>query len=320
MRWVELVAITLPGLAAVAALLFTWVQVGQASRELRISEQGQITTRFNAAVTNLGSQTLDVRLGGIYALQRIMQDSARDHPTIVSVLAAFAQEHAGSSKQSMKEPTDDVAGLHTPKADVTAAITALAKRRPDRDNGTVIDLGTTDLRGLALTDNAAITLPGAIFLEADLRFADFTGADLRQADFQRANLERALLEKANLRGALLTSAQLRRAALARADLRGADLTCGGFGTDSSGRVTSYVHCAVLEEASMDGADFRDAKMIGANLLRASLNGADFRGADLTDADLRDASLNKADFRGAKLTGVKLHGTDRAGTRGLAAGG
>lgn len=78
--------LSLPGLAALAALLFTWMQVGQTSKELRISEQGQITNRFNAAVSNLGSGSVDVRLGGIYALERIMHDSARDHPTVVSVL------------------------------------------------------------------------------------------------------------------------------------------------------------------------------------------------------------------------------------------
>ncbi|QIP85598.1 hypothetical protein GLX30_17895 [Streptomyces sp. Tu 2975] len=133
-QWVTLIAISLPGLAALGALLFTWMQVGQASKELRISEHGQITSRFNAAINNLGSDSLDVRLGGIYALQRIMQDSARDHPAVVSVLAAFAQRHAGSSTKSLKEPIKS-AYTHAVRADVRAAIATLARRRPDRDRG-----------------------------------------------------------------------------------------------------------------------------------------------------------------------------------------
>jgi|HubBroStandDraft_3_1064219.scaffolds.fasta_scaffold296644_2 hypothetical protein len=40
----------------------------------------------------LGSDRLDVRLSAIYALERIMIDSARDHPAIVDVLAAFVRE------------------------------------------------------------------------------------------------------------------------------------------------------------------------------------------------------------------------------------
>ncbi|MEU0900156.1 hypothetical protein [Streptomyces massasporeus] len=121
MQLVTLTAASLPGLAALGALPFTWMQVGQASRELRISEHNRITSRFNSAINNLGSQSLDVRLGGIYALERIMQDSARDHPTVVWVLAAFAQRHARPSAESLKEP-DDPEAMPTPEADVRAAI------------------------------------------------------------------------------------------------------------------------------------------------------------------------------------------------------
>ena len=42
----------------------------------------------------LGSDRLDVRLGAIDALERIMIDSARDHPAIVELLAAFVRECA----------------------------------------------------------------------------------------------------------------------------------------------------------------------------------------------------------------------------------
>lgn len=80
-----LTASTLPGLAALVALLFTWMSVEQTNKDLQIAEQGQITTWYNSAITNLGSASLDVRLGGIYALQRIMQDSSRDQRTVVSV-------------------------------------------------------------------------------------------------------------------------------------------------------------------------------------------------------------------------------------------
>ncbi|MFF3943033.1 hypothetical protein [Streptomyces phaeofaciens] len=85
LTWVALTASTLPGLAALVALLFTWMSVEQTNKDLQIAEQGQITTWYNSAITNLGSASLDVRLGGIYALQRIMQDSSRDQRTVVSV-------------------------------------------------------------------------------------------------------------------------------------------------------------------------------------------------------------------------------------------
>ncbi|MGW5852769.1 pentapeptide repeat-containing protein [Streptomyces sp. NPDC055254] len=305
-----LVAVSLPGLAALGALLFTWMQVGQASKELRISEHGQITSRFNAAVGNLGSQSLDIRLGGIYALQRIMQDSARDHPTVVSVLAAFAQQHAGSSTKSLKEPLEGTYD-HVPKPDVKAAIATLARRDPDRDAGTVVDLSRTDLRGLRLSGKASIALPGVGLSEADLRWAFLNGADLRQADLQYANLDGAYLERADLRGARLAGASLSVTTLTRANLRGADVTCGGSVTDMTGEMVGRTDCVNLEYALLDGADLRDAKMSDTNMSNATLTGADLRGADLTRSN-----LSKADFRGAKLAGVKLKGAKRTGALGL----
>ncbi|MET7296096.1 pentapeptide repeat-containing protein [Streptomyces griseoloalbus] len=307
---VTLIAVSLPGLAALGALLFTWMQVGQASKELRISEHGQITSRFNNAINNLGSQSLDVRLGGIYALERIMQDSARDHPTVVSVLAAFAQRHAGSSTNSWKEPLADAAA-HTPKADVSAAIATLARRRPESDKGTVVNLSYSDLRGLRFTGQAALRLPRVDLSGADLRYADLSYADLREADLPFAHLERALLQETNLREAFLVGANLAHAALTEANLRGADMTpVVPEGTPGPAL------CTDLEYAYLDDVDLQNARMSCVDLHGATLMSADLRGADLTRADLTNADLTNADFRGAKLTDAKLNGAKRTGARGL----
>lgn len=345
MQLLSVIAASLPGLAALGALLFTWMQVGQASKELRISEHGQITSRFNAAVGNLGSQSLDIRLGGIYALERIMQDSARDHPTVVSVLAAFAKRHAGSSTKSLKEPRGAPVTL---EADVLAALATLAHRRPERDRGTIIDLAGTDLRGLSFTGKAPIRLPEVELVWADLRRAWLPGVDLRRASMHKTNLNYAWLWGANLREAVLEGASLAETNLASADLRRAYMSCADY--------SGVEHCVDLHSASLRNADLRNAEMWGANLSHADaedvdlrgadltrsdlsnaelgvadvrdatlihadlrnayLWGADFRGADLSNANLSNANLSNADFRGAELTGANLKGANRLGTRGL----
>jgi hypothetical protein len=53
-----------------------------------------VTDRYTKAVEQLGSDKLEVRIGGIYALERIACDSARDHPTVMDVLTAFIREHS----------------------------------------------------------------------------------------------------------------------------------------------------------------------------------------------------------------------------------
>lgn len=109
----------LPGVAALAAVLFSWIQVEQASTELRISDAGQITNRFNSAITNLGAKSEPVRIGGIYALHRILQDSPRDNVAVTSVLSAYIRERAPLSPK--KQPRAN-------KADISAALTVLASR------------------------------------------------------------------------------------------------------------------------------------------------------------------------------------------------
>src|SRR4051812_37196715 len=65
------------GLVLLCGLYFTW-------RTTRVTEDGRITDRFSKAVELLGSRTADntksieSRLGGIYALERIARDSERD--------------------------------------------------------------------------------------------------------------------------------------------------------------------------------------------------------------------------------------------------
>jgi hypothetical protein len=75
------------GLFAAGALLFTGRNftlsrraVELTRRTVDLTEQGQVTDRYTKAIEQLGSDKLDVRIGGIYALERVTHDSERDHP------------------------------------------------------------------------------------------------------------------------------------------------------------------------------------------------------------------------------------------------
>ena len=77
-------------------LYLTWQNV-------RINREGKITDRFSKAIDQLGSEKLSVRVGGVYALERIDRDSEKDHWTIVEVLCAFVREPT-------REPDKDEVG------------------------------------------------------------------------------------------------------------------------------------------------------------------------------------------------------------------
>lgn len=289
MPWLALTA-SLPGLVALVALVFTWVSVGQTGTELRIAEQGQITTRFNAAVSHLGSQSLDLRLGGIYALERIMQDSPSDQSRVVSVLSAYVRTHTpvpagGFADMSALTPP-------IPDADVTAATDVLAQRPLGKDRRARVDWQRADLRNMRLRSRFApntADLPDQRYLpfsfadlhRADLRFSAFEGVDLHGALCSGANMAFTYFSNVNLQDVIMNAVDLSHATLNEANLRGADL-------ENAILVNTKLTRADLSHANLRNVDLEEANLSGANLHLADLTGADLTGVDLTGANLDQA--------------------------------
>jgi uncharacterized protein YjbI with pentapeptide repeats len=193
------------------------VTVRQASSEQRLTRDGQVTDRYTAAVANLGNSAEEVRIGGLYALQRIAEDSPRDAGTVVEVVSAYVRSHAPLPKKGTRGPDH-------PTNDVAAALSILA--RPLTDGFVPVDLTSTDLIGAKLT-GAKLTfadLTGANLSGASLAGANLSGAFLDSADLTGADLNKANLDTAQLSGAKLTRADLGDAKLTYADLSHADLT------------------------------------------------------------------------------------------------
>ncbi len=84
------------GIALLIGLYGGWRNFLSLQKNVNIAEQRQIAERFTRAIDQLGNKdSLEVRLGGIYALGQIAKDSPRDyHQTVVEVLAAYVRENA----------------------------------------------------------------------------------------------------------------------------------------------------------------------------------------------------------------------------------
>ena len=61
---------------------------------MQVAQEGQITERFTRAIEQLGSEKMAIRLGGIYALERIANDSDKDYWPIIETLTAYVRERA----------------------------------------------------------------------------------------------------------------------------------------------------------------------------------------------------------------------------------
>jgi uncharacterized protein YjbI with pentapeptide repeats/membrane protein implicated in regulation of membrane protease activity len=285
---VALVVIILGALAGAVALYL----LRTSARERREEQQERVLIdRFMRAVDQLGHPALDVRLGGIYSLERLARESPEHHPPIVEILAAYVREHApwptrgsGRAGNGARPGTGSAAGgSHSaearsrPPTDVQAALTILGRRLLEQDTDAPLFLSYTGLAGATLTG-------------AHLERALLSGSSLEGADLFKAHLTAADLEGASLRGAGLLLASLDDTVLWGANMEGARL-----------------YGANLEGAALKGANLKDAGLTGANLKDAGLHGAVMTGADLTGANLEGAGLEGANLEGANLQGANLRG-------------
>jgi hypothetical protein len=215
--------------AVLAAAVVTFQQLDTDRRLLRqqlaVAGQEQATERFARALDQLGSEQLEVRLGGIYGLERIAARGAelaadgepgsggmrgaeppaavegwpsQDRVQVSEVLSAYVR--TTSRRPPVGPPTGSTLASRQP--DVQAAVTVLARR--------------TVLAGDPPLDLSGSLLAGAQLGRARLARANLRGADLRGAELDDAELAGAHLDQALLCGARLQAADLGGASLAGA--------------------------------------------------------------------------------------------------------
>jgi hypothetical protein len=198
-------------------------QLRTMERNLEIAQDGQITERFTRAIEQLGSNKLEILLGGIYALERIARDSEKDHWPIMEILTNYVRVHAplipdqtqnmdqspGKTFSDMIEfreqhpSRDEIVGKDSPPPEVQTILTVIGRRERYYKRGEEkrLNLRETNFRWL--------NLERAHLEGVSLNFTDLTRATLKGAHLQETDLTRARLNDADLHGAHLEGADLR---------------------------------------------------------------------------------------------------------------
>jgi uncharacterized protein YjbI with pentapeptide repeats len=262
-------------------------------RTYMLQRSGQFTERYSAAVGQLGAELMEMRIGGIYALESLMRESFVDAPAVVQVLAAFLRNRAVQLTAArgllpLPAPGEALIPIRAPQ-DIEATVVVLGRR------GAEIGEQPLDLRGANLSGVEAngsnparawlhqADLSRAHFRSALLRGAGLNATDLRSAVFDRSDMSESRMDRANLSGASLIEVRLQRARILSADLT----------------------AVMLYGADLDNVDLRGSCLRGARLDAASLRGACLDKTDLTGANLTACDLTGASLRGARLTGTRL---------------
>lgn len=330
------------GMIVLIGLYYTWRRVTAAEKTVAATIEGQMTERFTRAIDQLGAvddagnKRLEVRLGGIYGLQQIAQDSDKFYWQIMEVLTAYIRMNApaqlpspaptvpaGERKTLLSQLRGVLTKRETPKSpppsvksasnavqplrkrpprvppDIEAALLALAYRRNSYGEGEDrrLDLRRTDLRG---ADLSQFDFRGAWFDHSRLEGATLRGGDFREADFSYCHLEGANLGDAHLEEAEFLFVYFdNNTWLANAHLEGAEF----YGAHLEG---SRLHMAHLSGADFDSAHLEGAKFgKPQNWAMPVPEGANLKGVYLGRAHLSGTSFENADLAGADLRKADL---------------
>ena len=248
--------------AGLAYLQFVGQQ--RASGDLLISNQ------VSKGFEQLGGDKVEIRMGGIYSLEGVMNTSAHYHRPILETLSAFIRDHTKIDTVETSEGP--------PSADVQSALTVIGRR--------IIIERRLDLQ--------QVHIPQADLAGSNLSHAFFMRADLHGSNLIRADLSSTNLLGANLSGAELTGADLHHSVLLYTNLSNAILN------------GARLRDAFLVSATLSNAKLIEADLTGAMLVRANLGNALMGKAQLNRADLRGAqNLSQTQLDTACGTDAKL---------------
>ena len=253
-------------------------QIEIARSQAQTAQQSLLNERYQRGAEMLGSSVLSVRMGGIYALQRLGEEHPDEyHIQIMRLFCAFVRNPTGSEGVPHKQYSEDEPGAFPIlREDVQVVMTAIGSRS---------QIGLDLEKSMA---NFKLELDGADLGGANLYHANLAGGNLSGVNLVHSGLRNSDLSRANLAGATL-----RRAYMATANLSGANMPDTNL---------SY---ATADFANLSGVHLDRADLSRANLEDADLSGAVIGAVNLAGANLQDTNLSGAVFRMAERTTPSL---------------
>lgn len=294
--------------AAIVGLPFIIWRSVVAQKQVNVAEQGHITDRLNKAVEGLGAErnvsrqrrsengillyhkgsdgeknlrdpiyetitspNLEVRIGAIFSLERIAQDSDRDHIQIMEILCAYIRQNTPAheafefNEDYNRNKYREIIGKLPPTSiDIQTVLTVIDRRSVNQ-----IKLERKSLSNVS---------------SDDFRL-DFGNCNLQKAELFNIKLDFILMSMTNLQGAQLFEAHLRGAFLNATKLQGAHL-------DAANLQDAYFYKTQLQGVHLNGAQLQRAFLYKAQMdSETSFDLVALRAAGLKDIDLRNVIIS-----------------------------
>ena len=216
------------------------------------TEHGQRQERLKNAIEHLGHNSASVRLGGIYELFHLAEDTKEWRQSILDIICAHIRRTTSEKDYQEKyqwEPSEEIQSV----------------------------LSLFFVQGHTVFQGYQVNLKGGVWLNgADLRGARLQGANLNNVFLRAAHMEDAHMHGAQLHRAQLQCAFLNNARLLGSNLSGSSLQLAHF--DDAHMQGAYLVNADLQVAFLPGAKLQGAILAYAHLQDADLRGTHFQGA------------------------------------------
>lgn len=181
-----------------------------------IEWQGEsLITRDDEVIDGVGdwsvfSETfpnIEVRIGAIYALERIAQDDHRNHIQVMEILTAYIRENSPfPNNYSRRRSLED----SRPRADVQIALDVIGRRDVksiayEHLRKYRLNLREVDLSGAVFSNGK---FEGAMFNDSRFEASVFQSANLKGARFHGCLLDYAVFRQSDLTGAIFDGAMI----------------------------------------------------------------------------------------------------------------
>lgn len=249
---------------------------------------------------------IEVRLGAVYALERVAQDSKRDSRPIVETLAAYVRNVA--KNQDGEAPASDEMPLPGHRPDVQAALEVIGRLNSFIERRH-IDLSSTDLSFYDVSgDMKKVDFSNSILNGGHIKNVSFDGAKFNNSQISILNIEFSSFLNAKFIQANLIINECLNCSFKSAKFFSVHIEDSLF--ISSDFFNSQLPNAIIEKTFFRkchfiSSDFQESKLSGCSFQDCNLFGINFKNADLRYTDFSSSQVADCDFDGANLSGVSL---------------
>ena len=274
-----------------------------------LSNEQQITNRFTETIKLLSNENKEIRIGALYALERLSKDSEKDKISILQIINAYVRNHAPRvTKDLFKQYIDSAKAADDdeyscsyfhPSNKIYVFHPDTTKQELDIQVAITI-LGTNNF-GLLPLNFTNLDFRAINFRELNLSNSDFSYCDLTSDDFGKAVLDSCKFDRAVANKTIFATAKIRKSSFATSLLQEANF----YQADLSNSHFSAGSCCY--DCQFGEAIFRNG----------DIRSVDLRRALFWDADLTNIFIEFAPLDSINLDRTILNGADLRLTRGLA---